>query len=69
MSNWGGKRPGAGRKPAPPRVQIWPVVLPETVAKLNKTAFDLLITTGEVIDRWAAKYRNKNLVDKPVRKK
>lgn len=58
----GGRRPGAGRPPRPPeeqRVQIHPSVLKSTEQRLNKLAFDLLVSTGDVIDRLVARYKTK----------
>jgi hypothetical protein len=52
MSDWGGKRNGAGRRPRKSKsARLQVSVLSSTLAKINKLSFDLGISRGEVVDK------------------
>lgn len=49
---WGGTRKGAGRpKSTAPTKRLQVTVLSSTLATINKTAFDLGVSQGQVIDQ------------------
>lgn len=50
-SNWGGRRPGAGRKPAPTElVVLYTRVLKETKKKITDMATEQGCRVGKIID-------------------
>jgi hypothetical protein len=52
MNEWGGKRAGAGRRRRKEKTaRLRATVLESTLAKIQKSSFDLGITFGEVVDK------------------